>query len=271
MVKRKLKKEEIRKDPFREFLAKTFSEIETSLEVYWKYYLLGFGVIVLSVAGIYFYMENLQVKNEKNDLLVNEILEIADAPVMAKDNPERENYVKSGMKTYLSDDEKSSELYKKINELIANGPKKSQKNTAMMAKASDLARRGSYEESLKILDEIAKDERFKVSALQLKARIYEMQNDFAKAENFYKEISNLNAPDLPKPLGIEMLGEFYQRNNKKEEALKAYNEALKILQEEKAKIRENSKMPPATFVLGNGADQDVLETKLKEKIGELNS
>jgi tetratricopeptide (TPR) repeat protein len=271
MVKRKLKKEEIRKDPFREFLAKAFSEIETSLEVYWKYYLLGFGLVVLTVAGIYFYMEDRQLKNEKNELFVNEILEIADAPVMAKDNPERENYVKNGVKTYLTDDEKSSELNKKINELIANGPTKSQKNTVMMAKASDLARKGSYEESLKILDEIAKDDRFKVSALLLKAKIYEMQNDFAKAENVYKEISSVNTLDLPKPLGIEMLGEFYQRNNKKEEALKAYNDALKILQDEKAKIRENNKKPPATFVLGNEANQDMLESKLKEKIGGLNS
>lgn len=271
MVRRKLKKEEIRKDPFREFLAKTFSELETSLEVYWKYYLLGFGLIVLSVAGVYFYMENLQLKNEKNNLLVYEILEIADAPVMTKDNPERENYVKNGIKIYLTDEEKSSELNKKINELIANGPKKSQKNAALMAKASDLARKGSYEESLKILEEIAKDDRFKVSALQLKAKIYEIQNDFTKAENIYKEISNLNTADLPKPLGIKMLGEFYQRNNKKDDALKAYKNALKILQDEKAKIRESNKKPPATLFLGNEANQDLLESKLKEKIGELTS
>lgn len=271
MVKRKLKKEEIRKDPFREFLAKTFSEIESSLEEYWKYYLIGFGLLVLIVAGVYFYMDNHQRKMEQNDLLVNEILEIADAPVMAKDNPDRERYVKSGMKTYLTDEERFSELNRKINELFANGPSKSQKNGSMMAKASLLAKRGNYDESLKIADEIFKDSRFKVSALMLKGRIYEIQNDFSKAEVVYKEISELNTNDLPKPLGLKFLGEFYQRNNKKDEALKAYNNVLKILQDEKANTKETMKIPPPTVMIEGGNEQDFLETKVREKIKELGS
>lgn len=271
MVKRKLKKEEIRKDPFREFLAKTFSEIETSLEEYWKYYFAGFVVIVFLVAGIYFYMENKQIKNEKNNLLVNEILEISDSPVMAKDNPDRQKYLNNGLKTYLSEEEKSDELNKKINELMAGGANKSQKNIALMTKASDFARKGNYDESLKILEEISKDSRLKVSALILKAKIYEMQNDFTKAENIFKEISTIESEDLPKPLGIKMLGEFYERNGKKDEALKAYNDALKFLQDEKAKIKGNDRVLPVTFVLGNEGNQDQLEAKLKEKIGELNS
>ncbi len=271
MIKRKLKKEEIRKDPFREFLGKAFSEIETSLEENWKAYLIGFAIVVLSVAAIYFYMEERQLKYEKNLLLVSEILEISDAPIMAKDNPDRQKYLNSGMKVYLSEEEKSEELNKKINEFMAGGPNKNQKSIVLMVKAADLAKKKSYDESLKILEEISKNSPFKVSALLLKAKIYEIQSDYSKEENVYKEISTLEAKDLPKPFGMEMLGEFYQKNGKKDEALKAYNEALKFLEDKKAKLKRNDNKPPETFILGNDGNQDQLETRLKEKVRELSS
>ncbi len=268
MQRRKLKKQEIRKDPFREFLAKTFTEIETSFETNWKSYLFGFIALIVAVALIYFYIQGVQLKKEKTSYLITQILETAQAPVLDKNDPIRDNYKKSQMKYFTSSDDKTTELKKQIKEFEDLSPSKDQKCAVMLAKASSDAKSGNYSEALKTLEEISRNSKYRPSALQMMANIYEIQKDNEKAENIYKELAKLNSPDLPKPIGLKLLADFYERQNKMDDAIKTYKDILTFMEQNKNK---ESKEPPETLLLQAQSRQIDFASQIRQKITELQS
>jgi tetratricopeptide (TPR) repeat protein len=264
MAKRKLKKEEMRTDPFRKFLGKVFSTTELSLEHHWQAYIAALIVVIAAVSGIYYYIDYANQKKETASVLLSEVMDISQAPVLQAGDPQRADYLKAGLKVYTSQDERSADLKKKIDELDAKGASRYQEKTALYLKASDFARSGSYPDALKILDELEKDSVFKSSALELKARIYEAQNDSAKAESIYTQLSTLNSGNFPEPMGLSILAQFYERQGKKDEARKTCEEALKIIASKKEKPAVSKEPGPQPQ-----PQKDSMESRLKDKVKEL--
>lgn len=264
MAGRKLKKVEMRRDPFREFLARTFTTTENSLEHHWQVYLAGFLIIVGAVAGIYYYIDHLQQKKDTSSALLSEIMDTADAPVLPAGDPQRADYLKNGMKVFGTTEERSSELKKKIDELGAKGSSDFQEKAASYLRASDLARTGSYPESLKLLEALERDNSFAALSLSLQARIHEAMGDQAKAESIFTRLSTLKNATLPAPMGLTLLAEFYERQGKKSEALKAYEDALKVISEAKALTPDKKDQASAQT-----QQRDSMETRLKDKVKEL--
>ncbi|HQO20014.1 MAG TPA: tetratricopeptide repeat protein [Acidobacteriota bacterium] len=263
MARRKLKKEEMRTDPFRQFLARTFAMTENSLEHHWQAYAAGFIAVVAAVAGIYYYIGYLHDKNDASSALLSEVIETSEAPVLKPGDPQREDYLKSGMKVFTNPEERSSELKKKIDELQAKGASDDQEKAARYLKAADLAMSGSQAEALKILDELEKDSSIRTVAIGLKARIAESQKDAAKAESLYTQLSKMNSDDLPEPMGLNLLGQFYERQGRKAEAVQAYEEALKKIETARKSNAENGPgKPPAP-------KNDQMESRLKDRVREL--
>jgi len=263
MAGRKLKKEEMRRDPFREFLARTFAMTENSLEHHWQAYAGGFIVVIAAVAGIYYYIDHSAQKKDASSALMSEIVDTAEAPVLPAGAPERAEYLKNGMKVFTTSDERSAELRKKIDELNAKGASGYQEKGSLYLKASDLARAGSYSEAVKILDGLEKDSKFAPLALGLKARISELQNDPSKAESIYTQLSKIKGETFPEPMGLTMLGEFYERRGKKAEAVAAYEEALKVIAGKREKITDKKEQPQSM------QQKDAMETKLRDRVKEL--
>lgn len=263
MARRKLKKEEMRTDPFRQFLARTFAMTENSMEHHWQAYVAGFIIIVAAVAGIYYYIGYLQDKSAASSLLLSEVIETAEAPVLPAGDPQRADYLKNGMTVFTSAEERSAELRKKIDELNAKGASDDQEKAALYMKAANLAWSGSHAEALRILDELEKDSSFKPVVIGLKARIAESQKDAAKAEALFTQLSKLKSDDLPEPMGLTMLGQFYERQGKKPEAVQAYEEAIKrINSARKTDSAAKPGQPPAQ-------KNDQMESRLKERVKEL--
>jgi len=269
MAGRKLKKEEMRTDPFREFLARTFTMTEHSLERHWQIYIMGFVVVVAAIAGIYYYVDYLKDKRDAASALLSEIIDTADATIIPSNDPKRADYLKNGMTVFSTADERSSELKKKTENLKSSGGSAFQQKAASYLRASDLAKAGSYDEALKILETLEKDSHFTALALSLQARICEARKDTAKAESFYTRLSALKTDSLPEPMGLFSLADFYERLGKKSEALKTYESALKVIEEQKAKPAEKMKKNPPAAQQQQQQQGDSLETRMRERIREL--
>lgn len=266
MQKRRLKKQDIRKDLVREFLVKAFIEIETSLETHLKYYLIGFFVLVGAVTISYFFFQHLENKNERVSFMISKILEIADAPTIDKNDPKIKQYKDSGTKYFTNKEEKESELKKNIDEFLSLNPSKDQKCAINLLRAREEVRKGNFEEAIKIASDVAKNSKYKGFALHLLAQIYESKKDFEKAENTYKEISKLNTVDFPEPLGLTILADFYERQMRKKDALKTYEEALKILEKNKDK---EATTPPPTLMLKAQMPQSDFASTIKQRMNEI--
>ena len=101
-------------------------------------------------------------------------------------------------------------------------------------------------------------------SLSLQARIHEAIGDTAKAETIFTRLSTLKSATLPSPMGLTLLAEFYERQGKKSEALKAYEDALKVISD--AKVQPADKKDQAA---AQSQQRDSMETRLKERVKEL--
>lgn len=267
MARIKMKKQEIRKDPIREFLAKAFAEIEGSIERYFKYYVIGFLIIALLLFGVFKYFVYLNEKREKNSLLISKILEISQAPVVVSDDKEAENYKKSGITFFSKEEEKIKELIKKIDELLSSNPLRNQKDLALFIKSSALVSQKQYDEALKILSEIKGNEMLKSDILLLKARIYELKGDDSNTLKTLEDLKNVKG--IPQQLVLKLIGEFYERNNNKKMAIEYYEKALKSGEKFK---EENKDKKNTQLFAALGAQyyrENVFEEEIRNKLKEL--
>lgn len=219
---KKLTKDEMRHDAFRDALSTAYHTVEHRFETHWKLYLAGLGVLFgLLVAGMLTW-NHLQSRKGEASFLASRVVEAFDAPVLKADDPAREGYKRQGALFFDTEAARAAEVEKRLGE-AAKGPSHGPSaHVCTLYRAYAAARAGKADEALSLAAPLAADPELGPLAVMFEARVRESKRDAAGAEAAYKRLATLTGPGFPLGAGTAQLAEYYERTGDTAKAREQY-------------------------------------------------
>jgi tetratricopeptide (TPR) repeat protein len=230
MASKKLTKQEMRHDEFRDLLSEVYFGTARHLEKSWRVYLTVLGVIVVAGAIGYFMWYRHQEQSSEASFLLSNVIEAYNAPVAAAD-AKSANPAQLSFKSERERDEAVKAALAKL-EPKATG---TSKGLCEFYKALEAARQGQTADAINKVTPLTKDAGLAPQALTLRARLYEGQSQWDKAEADWKTLASLENPAWPKGEGWYVLGQFYERRLQNDKAIECYEKATKSMTGDEAK------------------------------------
>jgi len=209
---KKLTKEEMRHDAFRDALTTAYRSVEHSLEHHWKLYLGGLALfLVLFLIGQYAWYR-VRENRDAASFRVSRVTEAFSAPVLKADDRARDTYKRQGTLFFDSEAARADELQKRLGEAkTAGGPEADQRVVALYS-AMAAARAGKTDDALTLVAPLAGDKALGPVAVMFEARVREAKRDAAGAEAAWKKLSTMTGPGFPEGSGLDLLAEYYERS-----------------------------------------------------------
>ena len=231
MASKKLTKQEMRHDEFRDLLSEVYFGSVRHLENNWRAYVVALVVVLVVGSVAYFVWYRSESKNAEASYLLSQVIEAYNASV---EEPAKDEKKSSLQLTFKTDKEKDETINKRLGALQAKADGKS-KDLYDFYKALSLARAGQLAEAVSKITPLTKGGELQAQALTLRARLYESQSQWDKAEADWKALSALEGPTWPKGEGWYQLGQFYERRLQMDKAADCYEKASKSVTGEDAK------------------------------------
>jgi len=241
MASKKLSKQQMREDEFRDVLGEVYFGTLNYVTEKWRTFAVGFVVVLLLLAGAFYLWQNQQAKAAHDSYLLGQVMEAYGAPVDAasKGGSSRLTFTSEGQRTQAVE----TRLSAYAQSAGADAP------LVVYYKALQQARTGNLSGATATVAPLAKDAKFAPVALSLRARLYEGQAQWDKAEADYKALTVSSTAAWTPADGWMALGEFYQRRGQKDKASDAFSQVEKAA--------------------GKDADEDPLAKRAKAKLEEL--
>lgn len=227
MASRKITKHEMKQDQFRSFLSEFYFGLLSSMERHWQAYLIGFAAFLVAAAGGFYGWSKYESRRDHSSYLLAQLQEACDAPVEAKKSgsPDQLSFTTQALK--------DSEVNARLAALERAGGASA--TLAGLYKASLQAEAGKISDALATVEPLTKNADTAAAALCLRARLYEAQGQWDKAEADWKSLTTFTGPNWPKGEGWWQLGKFYERRSQNDKAVAAYEMVEKTVGEPVAK------------------------------------
>jgi tetratricopeptide (TPR) repeat protein len=241
MSSKRLSKQEMREDEFRDVLAEVYFGALGYLTEKWKAFAIGFVVVLLMLAGAFYLWQNQQAKAAHSSFLLGQVMDAYNAPIEAtpKGGP--------GQLSYPSEAQRAQAVETRLTayskEAGAGSP------MAVYYRALIQARAGNLSEATITVSALTKNAEFAPVAFSLRASLYEGQAQWDKAEADYKTLAGLTTPTWTPADGLMALGDYYERRGQKDKAADAFGQVEKAV--------------------GKDSSEDPLVKRAKTKIDEI--
>ena len=223
MTSKRLTKQEMREDQFRDLLSEFYFGVIRSIEEHWVNYVVGLVVLLGAIAGGFYLANRVQEQRAHASFLLSKVMEAYSAPVSEAPNPN------PAQLSFKSESAKTQEVATRLAALEkAKGAGDSGKLAAFY-QALSLADSGKVAEAEKALTPLVSDKSLAPVALQLRARMREAQGQWDQAESDWKALTTLKSGSWEDAEGWWLLGSFYERRNQKDKAVNAYEMVAKAL------------------------------------------
>jgi tetratricopeptide (TPR) repeat protein len=223
MSSKRLSKQEMREDQFRDFLSEFYFGAIRSVEEHWQRYLVGLVVVLAAIAGGFFLANRMKEQRDHGSYLLGRVMEAYDAPVSDTPNPN------SSRLSFTSESAKTQEVATRLAAMEKAKGAGDSGRLAAVYQALSLAQAGKYAEAEKALGPVAADKNLAPVALLMRAKLREAQGQWDQAEQDYKSLCAAKSPSWLDAEGWWLLGGFYERRNQNEKALAAYEMVSKSL------------------------------------------
>jgi predicted negative regulator of RcsB-dependent stress response len=241
MASHKLTKQEMRQDEFRSVLAELYFGALGYISENWKGFAIGFAAVLLLLAGGFYLWQAHEAKLGEQSYLLAQVMDAYNAPVQAGAKPQGQQTIFSS--DSQRDQEVTARLAKYSKDAGASSP------LAVYYKALTQADAGQVAEAISTVTPVATNPKFAPIGLALRARLYETQSNWDKAEADWKTLTTTTTPTWTPADGWMALGQYYQRRDMKDKAIDAYQQVEKVA--------------------GSEAKDDPLARTAKSKIEEL--
>ncbi len=222
MTKR-LTKQDMRHDAFRDLLSTAYRDVEGGVERHWRLYLAGLVLCLAAFVGGKYLLDRVQARRDEASFRLSRVAEAFDAPVLAKDDPSRESFKRQGGVFYDSEAARAQEVSKRLDEAAKDAGAAAPQVALYRAMAS--ARAGKLDEALAQVAPVTADPVAGPLALMLQARLYEAKRRPEKAEESWKKLAGAKSGLLPEGAAQLLLGEYYDRAGNDAKAKEAYTAA----------------------------------------------
>lgn len=223
MTSKRLTKQEMREDQFRDLLSEFYFGAIRSVEEHWVNYLIGLLVVLGAIAGGFYLSNRLRDQRAQGSYLLAKVMEAYSAPV--SDAPDSN----ASQLSFKSESAKAQEVATRLAALEkAKGAGDSGKLAAFY-QALTLAQSGKTADAEKALGPLVADKDLAPLALQLRARIREAAGQWDLAEADWKALTTLKNPSWLDAEGWYLLGGYYERRSQSDKAVGAYEMVAKSL------------------------------------------
>lgn len=247
---KKLTKQDMRQDAFRDFLSLAYKDVEQSLEHHWKIYLAGLVVFLAALVGGMQAFHYVEARKDSASMRLAKVMEAFNAPVLSADDPSRKELSARQSLFFDSSQARDAEVTKRIEEALKGGGPVVTRNLTLLYKAEEASRAQRYDEAISISDPLCADPPADVLAVMLQARVFEAQKKADKAEAAWKKLSTMKSAVLPDGAAEELLGEYYERAGEAAKAEETYKAAQAVL-------------------LAKGGEKDPLLARVKERLEQM--
>jgi len=219
MVSKKLTKRDMRQDEFRSVLAELYFGALGYMSENWKGFAIGFAAVLLLLAGAFYLWQAHEAKLGEQSFLLGQLMEAYNAPVQAGAKPQGQQTIFASAS--LRDQEVNARLAKYTKDAGASAP------IAVYYKALAQAQAGQAAEAINTVTPVATNPKFAPIGLALRARLYETQSNWDKAEADWKSLTTTTTPTWTPAEGWMALAQYYQRRDLKDKAIDAYQQVEK--------------------------------------------
>jgi|WetSurMetagenome_2_1015567.scaffolds.fasta_scaffold11827_5 tetratricopeptide (TPR) repeat protein len=219
MASHKLTKQEMRQDEFRSVLAELYFGALGYISENWKGFAIGFAAVLLLLAGAFYLWQAREAKLGEQSYLLGQVMEAYNAPVQAGAKPQGQQVIFSSAS--LRDQAVNANLAKYSNEAGASSP------LAVYYKALSQAEAGQTAEAISTVTPVAANPKFAPVGLALRARLYEVQSNWDKAEADWKALTTTTTPTWTPAEGWFVLAQYYQRRDMRDKAIDAFQQVEK--------------------------------------------
>ncbi len=247
---KKLTKQEMRQDAFRDFLSLAYKDIEQSLEHHWKVYVLGLAVFLAAIVGGMQAASFFEARKDDASMRLAKVMEAFNAPVLSAGDPARKELSSRQSLFFDSNQARDAEVTKRIEEALKGGGPALTRDLALLCKAEEAARAQRYDEAISVSAPLCANPPAGALAIMFQARVYEAQKKPDQAEAAWKKLSAIKTAALPGGAAEELLGEYYERAGQMAKAGEAYKAAQAVL-------------------VAKGGDSDPMLARVKERLEQL--
>lgn len=241
MSSKKLTKQEMREDEFRDVLAEVYFGTLGYVTEKWRAFAIGFVVVLLLLAGSFYLRESQQAKAAHNSYLLGQVMDAYNAPVEAAPKGA------SSQLSYPSESQRTQAVDARLSAYsLAAG---ASSPMAVYYKALNQTRAGNLSDAATTVSTLTKNTELAPVALSMRARLYEGQAQWDKAEADYKSLTGLSTPAWTPADGWMALGDYYERRGQKDKAADAFGQVEKTV--------------------GKDASDDALVKRAKAKLDEM--
>jgi tetratricopeptide (TPR) repeat protein len=220
MTGKKLTKQEMRDDEFRDVLSEIYFGIVNHITENWRAFAIGFAALFLLLAGALYLWQARVAKADHSSHLLGQLMDDYGAPLetgdTAKQNRAQHTFPTEAQRAQAVETDLAA--YQKA--VGASTP------MAVYYKALSQVQGGKLSDAVATLEPITKGQLAPVS-LTLRARLFEAQGLWDKAEADWKSLTALSTPTWTPADGYLALGEYYERRSQKDKAIEAYQQAEK--------------------------------------------
>jgi hypothetical protein len=219
MASHKLTKQEMRQDEFRSVLAELYFGALGYISENWKGFAIGFAAVLLLLAGAFYLWQGYEAKLGEESYLLGQVMEAYNAPVQAGAKPQGQQTIFSS--DSQRDQEVSARLAKYTKDAGASSP------LAVYYKALSQADAGQVADAISTVTPLTTNPKFAPIGLALRARLYETQSNWDKAEADWKSLTTTTTATWIPEEGWFALAQYYQRRDLKDKAIEAYQQVEK--------------------------------------------
>jgi tetratricopeptide (TPR) repeat protein len=219
MTSKRISKQQMREDQFRDILSEIYFGAIAAIESHWKAWLIGLAVVVVAGAGGFYLWSQHLDRQAKASLLLSQVMEAYNAPV---EEAKADNSNKPNQLSFTSEALKNKEVDARLAKLEKVAGNSYAGDIAKLYAALGQANAGKVQDAIATVTPVVGDEGIAPLALNLRARLYETAGQWDKAEADWKSLAALNSPGWPKGEGLWQLAEFYERRSQKDKAIEAY-------------------------------------------------
>ncbi len=217
MSRKRLTKQAMRDDQFRDALeTMVFGALE-NIEAHLKTYIVILIVLVIAIVGTLTTLRIRKQHRAQGSYLLSRVMEVYNAPI-----DQAKQAKKTRALSFQSEARRSRALKEDVARVVSSSWAGESARIGLVYKVLDEAGAGKLKEALKSLGPLTKDDKIGPLALMLRARLYESSGQWKKAEGDWKALAAGSHPSLTKSEALWQLGRFYERWNKPAEAVKAY-------------------------------------------------
>lgn len=257
MASRRISKQQMREDQFRDFLSEFYFGTLGHMEKHWQAYGLGLVAAVLALAGGYYLWSIQNAKAAKASYLLGQVMDAYSAPVDPATKPVNNQL------SFATDALRTQAFDARLAALKKSSGRGAAGAYAAYYTALDQARGGKLTEAEATLGPLVKNSDLAPLALFLRARLYEAGGQNADAESDLKTLAAMNTDRFPKGEGWWLLGQFYEKRGQKDKAIEAYEKARKA-----AEVVP-SEAAPASPAQAAASQEDPVAKRAKDKLEAL--